>query len=176
MGLSTVYGIVKQHNGYITVYSEPDKGTVFHIYLPIVNKADKEEKPEPISVRGGNETILIAEDDMAVRNLISEVLIKYGYKIVEAIDGVDAIEQFKKAASIDLLIFDSVMPKKNGREAYNEIHKIKPDIKIIFTSGYTRDVFRDKGVEDKKFDFLQKPVSTNTLLQKVREVLDDRQD
>ncbi|MCX5806068.1 MAG: PAS domain S-box protein [Proteobacteria bacterium] len=175
MGLSTVYGIVKQHNGYITVYSEPNMGTTFRIYLPVVNKAGKEEKHEPAAAIGGNETILVAEDDNAVRSLISEILIKYGYTVVEALDGVDAIEQFKKADKIDLLIFDTVMPKKNGREAYNEIHKIKPDIKVIFTSGYTRDVFIDKGVEDKKFNFLQKPVSTNALLQKIREVLDERQ-
>jgi len=89
---------------------------------------------------------------------------------------VHAIEQFKKADNIDLIILDSVMPKMNGREAYNEIHKIKPDIKVIFTSGYTRDVFLDKGIEDKEFNFLQKPISLPILLQKVREVLDDRQD
>ena len=127
-------------------------------------------------MKGGNETILIAEDNEAVRGLISKVLIEYGYRTVEAIDGADAIEQFKKTDKIDLLILDSIMPKKNGREAYNEIHKIKPDIKVIFTSGYTRDVFLDKGIEDKKFHFLQKPISPDTLLQKVRDVLDERQD
>jgi len=176
MGLSTIYGIVKQHNGYITVYSELNIGTTFRIYLPVVNKTDIEEKSEPAPVRGGNETILVAEDDEAVRCFVSELFIKHGYTVVEAVDGVDAIEQFQNADKIDLLIFDTVMPKKNGREAYNEIYKIKPDIKVIFTSGYTKDIYQDKGIEDKKFNFLQKPVSSGTFLQKVREVLDDRQD
>ncbi len=176
LGLSTVYGIVKQHNGYITVYSEPNVGTAFHIYLPAVNKAVKKEEPAPAPVKGGSETILVAEDSEAVRGLLSRILTEYGYTTVEAIDGVEAIEQFKKADRIDLLILDSVMPKKNGREAYDEIQKIKPGIKVIFTSGYTRDVFLDKGIEDKKFNFLQKPISLPVLLQKVREVLDGRQD
>ena len=169
-------GIVKQHNGYITVYSEPNVGTAFHIYLPAVNKAVKKEEPAPAPVKGGSETILVAEDSEAVRGLLSRILTEYGYTTVEAIDGVEAIEQFKKADRIDLLILDSVMPKKNGREAYDEIQKIKPGIKVIFTSGYTRDVFLDKGIEDKKFNFLQKPISLPVLLQKVREVLDGRQD
>jgi CheY-like chemotaxis protein len=173
LGLSTVYGIVKQHNGFINVYSEPNMGTTFHIYLPAVDKADKEEEPEPIPIIGGDETILVAEDSKSVRDLIREILITYGYTIVEAIDGVDAVDKFKKADKIDLLIFDSVMPKKNGREAYNDIRKIKQDIKIIFTSGHTRDIILDKGIEDKEFNFLQKPILSDILLRKVREVLDN---
>jgi two-component system, cell cycle sensor histidine kinase and response regulator CckA len=176
LGLSTVYGIVKQHNGYITVYSEPDRGTTFHIYLPIANKTSKEENLTLAPMKGGNETILIAEDNEAVRGLISRVLMEYGYRTVEAMDGADAIGQSKKTAKIDLLILDSIMPRKNGREAYDEIHQIKPDIKVIFMSGYTRDVFLDKGIEEKKFHFLQKPIAPDTLLQMVRDVLDERQD
>jgi CheY-like chemotaxis protein len=176
LGLSTVYGIVKQHNGYITVYSEPNRGTTFHIYLPIADKIGKEEDIAPTSLKRGSETILVAEDNESVRNLISNILIEYGYKSVEAVDGAEAVEKFKKIHKIDLLILDSIMPKKNGREAYNEIREIKPDIKVIFTSGYTRDVFLDKGVEDKKFHFLQKPISPDTFLQKVRDVLDEKQD
>jgi PAS domain S-box-containing protein len=176
LGLSTVYGIVKQHNGYITVYSEPDRGTIFQIYLPVANKIGKEESLLTTSIKGGNETILIAEDNEAVRGLMSKVLTEYGYRTVETIDGADAIEHFKKVAKIDLLILDSIMPNKNGWEAYNEIHKIKPGIRVIFTSGYTRDVFLDKGIEDKKFHFLQKPVTPDALLQMVRDVLDEKQE
>jgi two-component system cell cycle sensor histidine kinase/response regulator CckA len=175
LGLSTVYGIVKQHNGYLTVYSEPGIGTTFRIYLPVANKIGKEENLALTRMKGGTETILIAEDSDAVRDLISKILIEYGYRTIEAIDGTEAVEQFKKAEKIDLLILDSIMPKKNGREAYNEITKIKPDIGVIFTSGYTRDIFLDKGIEDKNFNFLPKPISPDTLLQKVREVLDNRQ-
>jgi PAS domain S-box-containing protein len=172
LGLSTVYGIVKQHNGYINVYSEPKKGTTFHIYLPAVNKIGEEDRSAQAPAGRGSETILVAEDSEELRRLISTILIEYGYTTVEAIDGAEAVEQFKKADQIDLLILDSVMPKKNGREAYDEIIKIKQDIRVIFTSGYTRDVFLDKGIEDKKFNFLQKPIAPNALLRKVREVLD----
>ncbi len=173
LGLSTVYGIVKRHNGYITVHSQPNMGTTFRIYLPAVNEAGKKETPAPVPVKGGNETILVAEDSKSVRELLKEILTKHGYTIIEATDGADAIDKFKKTDKIDLLILDSVMPIKNGREAYNEILKIKFDIKVIFASGHTRDVTLDKGIEDGMFNFLQKPVSADTLLRKVREVLDN---
>ena len=174
LGLSTVYGIVKQHNGFITVYSEPGMGTAFHIYLPTVgDKAHEEEEPAPLPSQGGRETILVAEDNDAVRDLICKVLTEYGYTIVEAADGEEAIERFKGADKIDLLILDSVMPKKGGREAYNGIHEIEPHIKVIFTSGYTRDVILDKGIEDRQFAFISKPISPGALLRKVREVLDE---
>jgi two-component system cell cycle sensor histidine kinase/response regulator CckA len=172
LGLSTVYGIVMQHNGYISVYSESNKGTTFHIYFPTIERAGGEEERPSAPVRRGDETILVAEDSEAVRSLMSRVLREYGYRIIEAIDGADAVEQFKKAKRIDLLILDSVMPKMNGREAYDEICKVNPDVRVIFTSGYTRDVFVGKGIEDKRFDFIQKPISPTTLLQRVREVLD----
>jgi PAS domain S-box-containing protein len=173
LGLSTVYGIVKQHNGYITVYSEPKRGTTFHIYLPVTSEVDMDETPGLTGVIGGNETILIAEDNEAVRDLMRDVLTEYGYSVIEATDGAEAVKQFKKTDTIDFLIFDSVMPVQNGREAYDEIRKIKPDIRIIFTSGHSRDVFLDKGIEDKKINFLQKPVFPDTLLKMVREMLDN---
>jgi CheY-like chemotaxis protein len=173
LGLSTVYGIVKQHDGYISVYSEPSTGTTFHIYLPTVTEISGEETSEPAPIRGGNEIILIGEDNEAVREFMNKILTQYGYTTIKAVDGQDAVEQFKKTDNIDLLILDSVMPKKNGREAYNEIHAIKPDMKVIFTSGHTRDVVLDKGIEDGEFSFLQKPIPTLTLLQKIREVLDN---
>jgi PAS domain S-box-containing protein len=176
LGLSTVYGIVKQHNGYITVYSEPKRGTTFHIYLPVTSKVDMDETPVLTGVNGGNETILIAEDNLVVRELIRDVLIEYGYSVIEAIDGEDAIDQFTKANGIDLIILDTIMPKMNGWEVYDEILKIKPDSKVIFTSGHTRDVLHDKGMEDKKFAFIPKPISPSALLQKVRRVLDDSED
>ncbi len=174
LGLATVYGIVKQHNGYITLYSEPNIGTTFHIYLPAVDQSGKpEETPPPPLVKGGTETILVAEDNGAVRNLIINILRSYGYVTVEAEDGAQAVAQFRANPHISLLILDSVMPKMNGREVYNAVHGIKPDIKVIFTSGYTRDVFQGKGIEDEKFNFLHKPMSPSILLQKVREVLDE---
>jgi PAS domain S-box-containing protein len=176
LGLSTVYGIVKQHNGYITVYSEPNIRTAFHVYFPVSHEISKDGEDIQLHVKGGDETILIAEDSEGVRLLISKVLTENGYTTIEAVDGSDAVEKFKNARSVDLLIFDSVMPKKNGRETYDEITKINPDIKVIFTSGYTKDVFFDKGIQDEKFNFLQKPILPDALLRKVREVLDDNGD
>jgi PAS domain S-box-containing protein len=172
MGLATVYGIVKQHNGCIVVYSEKGVGTAFHIYLPVTRKKGEGEELVPPPA-GGTETILLAEDDEEVRGLMRMVLTGRGYSVIEAVDGEDAVELFKShSEKIALLIIDSVMPRMNGRQAYDAISGIYSAVKVIFTSGYTRDVVLDKGIEDKKFDFLTKPVSPDILLRKVREVLD----
>ncbi|MBA4416566.1 MAG: hybrid sensor histidine kinase/response regulator [Syntrophus sp. (in: bacteria)] len=171
LGLSTVYGIVMQHNGYINVYSEPQMGTTFHIYLPATSAAS-EEAANASEIRGGTETLLIAEDNDAVRHAMSDMLRKYGYTVIGAIDGQDAVEIFARDGDIDLIILDSVMPKKNGRETYEEIKNIKPGIKVLFISGYTRDIILDKGIRDKEFPFIPKPVLPTTLLQTLREILD----
>ncbi|HEX2965819.1 MAG TPA: PAS domain S-box protein [Syntrophorhabdaceae bacterium] len=173
LGLSTVYGIVKQHNGYINVYSEPGIGTTFRIYLPVMNEIAGNDEARQTFAEGGDETILIAEDNVGVREFISQILKTHGYSVIEAFDGVDAVEQFRKnVQAIDLLIFDSVMPRKNGRETHDEIEKIKSGIKVIFMSGYSKDIFADKGIHE-KFNFLQKPILSDVLLRKVRQVLDD---
>lgn len=174
LGLSTVYGVVKQHNGYVTVYSEPDMGAVFHIYFPIVSVNVEDRKHEPALITGGKETILIAEDNENVRFFLKTVLTKYGYKVIEAEDGEDAVQKIKAHDGIDLMILDSVMPKKNGREVYDEVRTDRPDIKVLFTSGYTRDIVLDKGIEEKEVEFISKPLTQKTLLGKVREVLDSR--
>jgi two-component system, cell cycle sensor histidine kinase and response regulator CckA len=172
LGLSTVYGIVKQHNGYITVYSEINIGTTFHIYIPATRtRASEEAKPAP-PLKRGTETILVAEDSKEVRRFIREMLTKYGYTVIEASDGADAVVRFSENPDVDLLILDSVMPRKNGREAYDEIRKIRPGIKALFMSGYTRDVILEKGIEGKEVDFVSKPLALNELLLKVRDVLD----
>jgi len=174
LGLSTIYGIVKQHNGYVTVYSEPGMGTTVRIYIPLTGAVSETDAASSKSIRGGRETILVAEDDKEVRNLIKNILVEFGYTIIEAEDGEDATNKFNKHKNIDLLILDSVMPKMNGKAAYDEISATNPRIKVIFTSGYTRDIILDKGIEDKKFDFIAKPLSPKELLEKVREVLDRR--
>ena len=172
LGLSTVYGIVKQHNGYVTVYSEKGIGTAFHIYIPATRaKICGAARPEP-ALRKGTESILVAEDNEEVRNFIKEMLTKYGYRVTEASDGNDAVARFAEKPGVDLLILDSVMPRKNGRETYDEIKKMRPDIKVIFMSGYTRDVVLEKGIEGKEVDFVSKPLSLNELLLKIRETLD----
>ena len=172
LGLSTVYGAVKQHNGYITVYSEPGMGTAFHIYFPVVSAeiADQTDKSSPI-VAGGNETILVAEDNDSVRDLMKTILTQAGYAVIEATDGEDAVQKYRSHDRIDLVILDSVMPGKNGREACDEIRTNNPEVKVLFTSGYTRDIVLDKGIEEKEVAFISKPLTPSNLLKKVREVL-----
>ena len=172
LGLATVYGIVKQHNGYIDVKSSPYKGTTFHIYLPAADIAIDEKKQTDKSLIIGHETVLIAEDDLEVRRFISEVLKQSGYKVIEAIDGQDAIDKVRQNTGIDLAIIDSVMPKKNGREAYEQISRIKPNIKVLFMSGHTKDTVLSKGIEEKRFNFIAKPLVFSDLLTKIREVLE----
>ena len=175
LGLSIVYGIIKQHNGYINVYSELNKGTTFRIYIPLI---EAEEIPitlkdESITSMAGTETILIAEDEESVRNLYKEALETYGYSVIEAEDGESAVSKFiENKDKIQLLILDVVMPRKNGREAYEEIITINPDIKALFTSGYTENIIHKKGILDSKFNFIRKPISPNELIRKVREILD----
>ena len=174
LGLSSVYGIVKQHNGYVTVSSEPGAGTVFRIYLPLLSLERRHEAPVVTGAReGGTDTILIAEDDPDVRRLMTQILQPYGYSTLEAADGEDAIRLFREHRErIDLVILDVVMPKKNGKEVLEEIRVNRPDAKVIFISGYTGDIVLDKGIENETTDFLQKPLSPGGLLAKVREVLD----
>jgi signal transduction histidine kinase/DNA-binding response OmpR family regulator len=173
LGLSTVYGIVKQHSGHIHVQSEPGRGTAFHIYLPAVTAAVETEKPGSSSVaQGGKETVLVAEDNEAVRTLLRTVLTEYGYTVIETVDGEDAIHKTDKLGKLDLLIIDSVMPKKNGREVYDEIRKTHPEVKVLFTSGYTKDVVLGKGIREDEFHFIAKPLTPDSLLKKVREALD----
>jgi len=174
LGLSMVYGIVKQHDGYINLYSEPGRGTTFKILLPLIQSKVKEIKPENLQkVKGGTETILIGEDDTQVRSLLKEILANAGYHIIEAVDGDNAVEVFhKNKDNIHLLILDVMMPKKNGKEVYSKIKKVKSDIKIIFISGYSADIINKKGILEVGMNFISKPVSPDDLLIKVRDVLD----
>ncbi|MBI4685250.1 MAG: PAS domain S-box protein [Nitrospirae bacterium] len=174
LGLAMVYGIVKQHDGYINVYSEIGKGTTFRIYLPVSDiEAESLHVSAQLPVRGGNETILIAEDESSIRGLSKNVLEEYGYKVILAQDGEEAVEQFKAYQdTIDILLIDALMPKKNGKEVYNEIKTFKHDIKAIFMSGYTANIIHTKGILESDLELISKPFSPNMLLRKIREVLD----
>ncbi len=174
LGLSIVYGIIKQHDGHITVDSEPGMGTRFTIYLPLV-PADAEKAPVTAleTTRGGSETVLVAEDDEAVRNLIVMLLSEGGYTVVSAVDGEDAVRKFMENRDrVRLLVLDVIMPKKNGTEAYEEIRAIKPDIKALYMSGYTADVFEKKNIPEQRLNLITKPLSPTDLLKKVRKTLD----
>ena len=174
LGLSVAYGIIKQHNGFINVYSEVGKGTVFKVYIPLIEQEEKGKTQwKPDVLPKGTETILVAEDNKEVRLITREILEIYGYTVVEAHDGEDAIEKLGNLSQhIQLLILDVVMPRKNGKEVYNEARKINPDIKTIFMSGYTADIIHKKGILEQGLHFIQKPFSQGGLLRKVREVLD----
>lgn len=172
LGLSIVHGIVDQHHGYITVDSTLQGGTVFSIYLPAIKAAVEDIEALSPVVEGGTETILVAEDDAQVRSLTTEILNSAGYTVLEAIDGEDAVEKFiKHSDTVDLLLLDVVMPRKNGKEAHDEIKKINPDVRVIFMSGYTEDVIIGKGIIEKEYAFIQKPLSPNELLLRVKEAL-----
>lgn len=175
LGLSMAYGMIKQHNGYIKVSSEVGKGTRFDIYLPVIKSPLVEEKKyawHALSV-GGAETILMAEDELFLREVTKEVLEEFGYKVIVAVDGADAIDKFmKNRDDIHLLLLDAIMPKKSGKEVYREIKKVSPDIKAVFLSGYAADLLKDREILDEGLALISKPISPAELLKKIREVID----
>ena len=177
LGLAIVYGIIKQHNGNITVYSELGKGTTFRIYLPLIKTTTEEIKvAEVVTMPRGTETILLAEDNNDARKFIAVLLVEFGYKIIEAVDGEDAVNRFRAHKDdIQLVILDVVMPSKSGKAARDEIMKIQPDIKVLFTSGYTADIISSKGIQEEGIHFISKPVTPYDLLVKVREILDQKE-
>ena len=175
LGLSTVYGIVKQSGGEIWVYSEPGKGTTFKIYLPRL--ADDEAQParaaETSPVERGDETILLAEDEPGVRALAREVLRQHGYQVLEAMDVNDALRICREhPEGIDLLLTDVVMPVMSGRELAERVAEIRPEIKVLYMSGYTDNIVVSHGVTSIDKEFLQKPFTPRSLARKVRESLD----
>jgi len=176
LGLSTVYGIVKQSGGYIWVYSEPDRGTTFKVYLPRV-AAEVESNPSVVEVPGagrGSETILLVEDEEAVRDLASRILSAKGYSVVAAKSTKEA-EQFseKHTGDIHLVLTDIIMPGTSGRELARRIAARRPRTRILFMSGYTDNVLAEGGVLEAGLSFLQKPFTPGALVRKVREVLDN---
>lgn len=175
LGLATVYGIIKQSGGDISVYSEPEQGTTFKIYLPAqpTNSATGVSvKAQPVS-RGGSETILLVEDDKTVRNLVRETLQNKGYTILEAHQGGEALSlagQYQ--GQLDLLLTDVVMPQMSGRQLAEWLKIIHPEIKVLFMSGYTDDAVVRHGLLAAEVEFLPKPFLPSALIAKVREVLD----
>lgn len=178
LGLSTVYGIIKQHGGHISVYSEPGKGATFRIYLPRVDeKADRipvETKAE--GMVKGSETVLVVEDDPGVQLFVSEALRELNYTVLTASHPKDAlgIVQQNKPAKINLLLTDVVMPGMSGKELAELIRAEYPDIKILFMSGYTDELLGHHGILEEGIHFLEKPFTEKTLAEKIRGVLEAR--
>ena len=176
LGLATVYGIVKQSNGFIWVSSQVGEGTSFKIYLPLLDQAPEvyagnlsSEAPA-----GGTETILLAEDAAAVRVAARQILERYGYTVIEAPNGTVALSTAQRVATIDLLLTDVVMPEMSGRELAEQFVSLRPGAKVLFMSGYTDDAIIRRAVLRPGAAYLQKPFSPDTLARKVREVLDSR--
>jgi two-component system, cell cycle sensor histidine kinase and response regulator CckA len=175
MGLATVYGIVKQSGGYIWVYSELGKGTVFKVYLPLVNQSAQpawQKETDQANFRG-TETILLAEDSDSLREMAKEYLESVGYSVIESASGKDAMERAKEFDGIiHLLLTDIVMPEMSGPDLAAEIAACRPGIKIVYTSGYTDDAIARQGILDPAVAFIQKPYRPKALARKIREVLD----
>jgi two-component system cell cycle sensor histidine kinase/response regulator CckA len=176
LGLAMVYGIIKQHNGFIEVESGIGRGTTLKIYLPVAPPAKEEVLPGGLPVtKRGMETILVAEDDEGVRKLIASVLTQFGYSVIQAEDGEAAVKKFMASRdTIKLLVLDVMMPKKSGKEVYDKIRIFEPDMKALFISGYTSDIMNQKGLLDKGVNFVHKPIPVNNLLRKVRDILDGK--
>ena len=174
LGLAIVYGIMKQNNGYVIVESEPDAGTCFLLYFPLIaTSAEAAKTADPALTDEGHETILVAEDDVTIRQLTKTILEEFGYDVIEAVDGEDAVLKFREnKEGIKLVILDVVMPKKNGKEARDLIAALKPDVKVLYISGYNADVLLSKGIDDDTANFILKPVSPMDLLRSVRRIID----
>jgi PAS domain S-box-containing protein len=176
LGLSTVYGIVKQNKGYVWGYSEPGKGTTFKIYFPRVAKdvviAGKKQEEFAGGI-SGSETVLIVEDDDALRNITKKMLQKYGYKILEAKNGEKALNIGEThEGPIHLLLTDMVMPGMSGSELSEKMQSIRPETRVIYMSGYTDNAIVRHGILRRDINFIEKPFSPESLGKKVRQVLD----
>jgi two-component system cell cycle sensor histidine kinase/response regulator CckA len=175
LGLATVYGIVKQSGGHIQVYSEPGIGTTFKIYLPRVQETAASTKPQPNTkaMPRGNETVLLVEDEDALRTLSRRLLERNGYHVLEARHSGEALSICEnEKETIHLLITDVVMPVMGGRELADRLLPLRPGMKVLYVSGYTDDAIIHHGVLNHDMPFLAKPFGPESLARKVREVLD----
>jgi len=169
-----VFGIVKQSEGHIWLYSEPGAGTTFRIYLPRVDGAAVPIGAVPIGApRGGAETILLVEDEDQIRRVANAVLTRAGYRVVEARRPSEAMQLFTRdMESVDLLLTDVVMPEMSGRQLAEKLASVRAGVRVLFMSGYTNDAILHHGVLAPGVSFIQKPLTPDNLLRKVRQVLD----
>ena len=175
LGLATVYGIVKSHGGHISCYSEPGQGTTFKIYFPVIEQEREvaREREAEIPVKGGNETILLVDDEEDIRDLGESVLTRFGYTVIMASDGESALEIYRQEKEkISLVLLDLIMPGMGGRRCLEEILKIDPDARVIIASGYSANGRAKEALESGAGEFIGKPFQLRDMLRKVREVLD----
>jgi CheY-like chemotaxis protein len=172
LGLSTCYGIVKQNNGGIWVYSEPGRGTTVKIYLPASEAQTEGKKTETgEDALSGAETVLLVEDDLSIRKLVLRILGKAGYRVRAASNGSEALTMIGGMEPFHLLITDVVMPIMGGKELADRVSAVYPGIKVLFMSGYTENSIVQRGIIDTGVMFIQKPFTPGDLLRKVRETL-----
>ncbi|MBW2734512.1 MAG: response regulator, partial [Deltaproteobacteria bacterium] len=176
LGLSTVYGIIKQHEGHISVYSELGLGTTFKVYLPQVKNIEMTTPgARPAGDSRGTETVLVVEDEAALLKLTVRLLEKKGYQVLKARDGLEGLTMaHAHKGPIHLLLTDVVMPRSSGKELAEELVTTRPELKVLYMSGYTDDAIAHHGVLENGVHFVEKPFSLNTLARKVRMVLDYR--
>jgi PAS domain S-box-containing protein len=177
LGLSTVYGIVKQSGGYVWLYSEPGRGTTFRVYIPRVDEAsrgrDAAAPPPPSPAPRGEETLLLVEDSEALRDLIREVLEQHGYRVLQANHGERALEVLREhEGAVDLLLTDVVMPKLGGKDLADEVQVLHPGIRVLYMSGYTDGAISRAGILREGMTLLEKPFTSERLTRAVREALD----
>jgi len=180
LGLTTCYGIIKQHGGVIRVYSEPGSGTSFKIYIPKVQNGDKTKIPDLTTEQPmtGTETILLVEDEPSVRRVAANMLKQIGFTIIEASNGEEGLRTALEYGldRIDLLLTDVIMPKMGGRELSQQLMEMKPALKVLFMSGYTGVSIENSDLLRDGSHFIQKPFAKNILAKKVRDVLDEKAD
>ncbi|MBN1697741.1 MAG: PAS domain S-box protein [Spirochaetales bacterium] len=176
LGLATVYGIVKQHHGLIKVHSAKGRGTVFRIYFPATDYSiQQENEKEGFAAHDAKEgeTILLVEDETMVRTFTKRLLSMHGYIVVDLTNGVDALSFCKThTGPVHLLLTDVIMPEMNGKQLFDELKKLIPDLKVLYMSGYSGDIISDQGILDSKTNFIYKPFSINALTHKIRDILD----
>lgn len=178
LGLAMVYGIVKSHKGYITCRSEPGRGTTFDIYLPVIDREERDmEKPlEPVVINRGSETILLVDDEDYIRDLGKQILSRFGYTVWTAENGETALEIYATHwNTIDLVLLDLIMPGMSGTECLRELQRINPSVRVVVISGYSPDDSRDELIELGAEGFISKPYEMNQMLQVTRKVLDKKQ-
>ena len=174
LGLAIVYGSIKSHRGFVNVYSEPGTGTTFRVYLPLSgDRLHDTSSTTSLFPEGRGETILLGDDDGGVRKVVASVLERFGYRVLQAADGGEALRMFREQADqIQLVMLDMFMPLLDGKAVYDEIIRLHPGTRVIFTSGYTADIIRQRHLFSDNVPFISKPVSPRDLLIKIREVLD----